>query len=139
MIEWSLSSPQSSGIAKGVKKNTKNDKIQWDGKTEKGITFDLYIVKDCNPKNSRCFTQYYASGQSPYISIPSPISGSVYYVMVYAKNGSGSFNLKANSYKCVSDSQKNQINTESVRYARLPENLKGAMEVPFPIAGFTSG
>ena len=65
-----------------------------------GNTFDLYVFKDCNPKNSYCNTRYYSYGPNAYVSVAPPSSGSTYYVMVYARSGSGNYNLKMNSYKC---------------------------------------
>ena len=80
-------------------------KIEWtmnSGSSGKsGVTaFDLYIFKDCNPKNSYCYTRYYSSGPNSYVSIPSPTAGSTYFVMIYARSGSGTYNMKMNSYKC---------------------------------------
>jgi len=63
-------------------------------------TFDLYVFKDCNPQNSYCNTRYYSYGPNAYVSVAPPSSGSTYYVMVYARSGSGNYNLKMNSYKC---------------------------------------
>jgi len=67
-----------------------------------GSTFDLYVFKDCNPKKLRCSTRYYSYGPNSHITIPSPSTGSIYYVMIYARTGSGNFHLKMNSYKCTS-------------------------------------
>jgi len=68
-------------------------------------TFDLYAFKDCNPKNASCDTEFFAYGPETFLSIDSPISGSTYYVMIYARLGSGTYNLKMNSYKCSGNRQ----------------------------------
>ncbi len=65
--------------------------------------FDLYVFKDCNPQYSYCNTNYYANGPNAYVSISNPQRGSTYYVMVYARSGSGTYNLRMNSYKCYGD------------------------------------
>jgi len=62
--------------------------------------FDIYVFKDCNPQYSYCNTNYYANGPNAYVSISNPQPGSTYYVMVYARSGSGTYNLRMNSYKC---------------------------------------
>ena len=62
--------------------------------------FDLYVFKDCNPQNSYCYTKYYSKGPDAYVSIANPQSGSTYYVMIYSRSGSGTYNLRMNSYKC---------------------------------------
>lgn len=72
--------------------------------------FDLYIFKDCNPKDTDCNTKYYSKGPNSYASVTAPSSGSIYYAMVYARSGSGTYNLKMNSYKCTVEQQdKNTI------------------------------
>jgi len=65
--------------------------------------FDIYVFKDCNPQYSYCNTNYYANGPNAYVSISNPQRGSTYYVMVYARSGSGTYNLRMNSYKCFGD------------------------------------
>ena len=65
--------------------------------------FDIYVFKDCNPQYSYCNTNYYANGPNAYVSVSNPQRGSTYYVMVYARSGSGSYNLRMNSYKCLGD------------------------------------
>lgn len=65
--------------------------------------FDIYIFKDCNPQYSYCYTNYYANGPNAYVSVANPQRGSTYYVMVYARSGSGTYNLRMNSYKCYGD------------------------------------
>lgn len=64
--------------------------------------FDLFVFKDCNPKNSKCNTNYYSYGPNSYVSIANPTPGSTYYVMANARRGSGTYSLKMNSYKCTS-------------------------------------
>ena len=64
---------------------------------------DIYVCKNCNPKNSRCYASYYARGPDAYTAITKPAPGSTYYVMLYARSGSGIYNLQMNSYKCGGD------------------------------------
>ena len=64
---------------------------------------DIYVCKNCNPKNSRCYASYYARGPDAYTAITKPTPGSTYYVMLYARSGSGIYNLQMNSYKCGGD------------------------------------
>lgn len=68
-----------------------------------GPNFDIYVFKDCNPQYSYCYTNYYANGPNAYVSISNPQRGSYYYVMVYARSGSGTYNLRMNSYKCYGE------------------------------------
>lgn len=68
-----------------------------------GPGFDIYVFKDCNPQYSYCYTNYYANGPNAYVSISNPQPGSTYYVMVYARSGSGTYNLRMNSYKCYGE------------------------------------
>lgn len=68
-----------------------------------GPNFDLYVFKDCNPQYYYCNTNYYANGPNAYVSISNPQRGSTYYVMVYARSGSGTYNLRMNSYKCYGE------------------------------------
>lgn len=65
--------------------------------------FDVYVFKDCNPQYSYCNTNYYAQGPNAYVSVSNPGRGSTYYVMIYARSGSGTYNLRMNSYKCFGD------------------------------------
>jgi hypothetical protein len=65
--------------------------------------FDLYVFRDCNPKRMHCNTRYYSHGPYSHVSILNPTTGSIYYVMVYARSGSGSYHLTMNSYKCFDD------------------------------------
>lgn len=69
-----------------------------------GSNFDVYVFKDCNPQRYRCNTNYYANGPNAYVSVSNPSRDSTYYVMVYARSGSGTYNLRMNSYKCYGDS-----------------------------------
>jgi len=62
---------------------------------------DVYVFKDCNPRNSYCYTNYYAYGPNAHVSIANPTSGSTYYVMIYARSGGGTYNIRMNSYKCT--------------------------------------
>jgi len=68
-----------------------------------GNIFDMYVFKDCNPQYSYCSTNYYANGPNAYASVANPSRGSTYYVMVYARSDSGTYNLRMNSYTCAQD------------------------------------
>ena len=100
-IEWSMSSYGSCDNGNVPIIPAESDMVSGDNSICKGSsTFDLYVFKDCNPKDSYCKTRYYSSGPNSYISINSPSTGSIYYVMVYARNGIAGYNLIMNSYKC---------------------------------------
>jgi len=99
-IEWSMSSTGSCGGNTPIIAASANDVSVDSSSCSGSSTFDLYVFKDCNPKNSYCNTRYYSYGPNSYVSITPPASGSTYYVMVYARSGSGNYNLKMNSYKC---------------------------------------
>jgi hypothetical protein len=106
-------------------------------------TFDLYVFKDCNPKNSYCSTRYYSYGPNSYVSIASPSSGSTYYVMVFARSGSGTYNLKMNSYKCTSSggtpiiaSSKSDVNTQASGASAGADDTGSGSEVSAPSAEF---
>jgi hypothetical protein len=101
-IEWSMTSSGSSngGDTPIIAASTGDTSIE-STSSSGSSTFDLYILKNCNPKNSQCRTQYYSRGPNSYVSIANPSTGSIYYAMVYARSGSGTFNLKMNSYKCT--------------------------------------
>ncbi|PKL59709.1 MAG: hypothetical protein CVV33_06445 [Methanomicrobiales archaeon HGW-Methanomicrobiales-4] len=101
-IEWSMTSSGSCGgdtpiIIASVDGNTLTGSSSNSGSS----VFDLYIFKDCNPKNSQCYSNYHSYGPNSYVSIANPSRGSIYYAMVYARTGCGTFNLKMNSYKCT--------------------------------------
>lgn len=103
-------------------------------------TFDLYIFKDCNPKTSRCTTNYYSYGPNSYAAINSPSIGSIYYVMVYARSGSGTFNLKMNSYKCSGGDTPiiaaSSGGTSQISASSQDASTVSAPEVPAPTAEF---
>lgn len=95
-IEWSMSSSGSGGSTPVI---VASDGMSVESSSY-GNAFDLYVFKDCNPKNSYCNTRHYSKGPNAYVSVAPPSSGSTYYAMVYARSGSGNYNLKMNSYKC---------------------------------------
>jgi len=87
-------------------------------------TFDLYAFKDCNPKDESCNTEFFTYGPETILSIDSPISGSTYYVMIYDRLGSGTYNLKMNSYKCSGNRQNVNgpiIKTEKATITSAPD------------------
>lgn len=118
-IEWYMSSSGSCGggdtpiVAASVDGNSISS-----SSCSGSSTFDLYVFKDCNPKYSSCNTRYYSYGPNSYVSITPPAAGSTYYVMVYARSGSGNYNLKMNSYKCS--------NTPIIVAAAAPGSLSSA-------------
>ncbi|PKL59639.1 MAG: peptidase S8/S53 subtilisin kexin sedolisin, partial [Methanomicrobiales archaeon HGW-Methanomicrobiales-4] len=138
-IEWTMNSFGSSGIGKGLEKNDKSDKKSEYRYVSKGsATFDLYVFKDCNPKYSYCYGEKYSYGPNSYVSITNPIAGSTYYVMVYARNGSGTYNLQANSYKCSGNTPIIAASAPSVRYSSVAEDSGTGPAVPAPTAEFVS-
>lgn len=86
-IEWVIDSYSSNNIIGNNKKSTTP-------------AFDLYVCENCNPKYSLCYAKYSSQYPNNYVSITPPKAGSSYYLMIYARKGSGSFTLKANSYQC---------------------------------------
>ncbi|MDD1730114.1 MAG: hypothetical protein LUQ50_13720 [Methanospirillum sp.] len=70
-----------------------------------GPDFSLYIYKDCDPRYRNCAANKAdtSSGSNKYVGITYPTTGSRYYALVYAKNGSGAYTLYARSYKCQND------------------------------------
>jgi hypothetical protein len=105
-IEWSMTSSGSCGGGNTpvIVASVGNPSIE-STDCQGSSTFDLYVFKDCNPKNSRCTTRYYSNGPNSHVSVTSPSTGSTYYVMVYARSGSGTFDIKMNSYKCTSGNE----------------------------------
>jgi|GEM_PF-632038 len=99
-IEWSMSSTGSCGGNTPIIAASINGASVDSSSCSGSSTFDLYVFKNCNPKNSYCNTRYYSYGPNSYVSITPPASGATYYVMVYARSGNGNYNLKMNSYKC---------------------------------------
>jgi hypothetical protein len=100
-IDWSMTSSGSCGGGTPIIAASAGNPSVESSSCSGSSSFDLYVFKDCNPKNSYCSTRYYSHGPNSYVSVVSPSSGSTYYVMVFARSGSGNFNLKMNSYKCT--------------------------------------
>lgn len=98
-IEWSMSSSSSGGSTPIIVASAGGSSVE--SSSYGSSTFDLYVFKNCNPRNSHCNTNYYSYGPNSYVSIANPTPGATYYVMAYARSGSGTFNLKMNSYKCT--------------------------------------
>lgn len=99
-IEWSMTSSGScGGNTPIIVASAGNPSIESSSCSGSSL-FDFYVFKDCNPKNSQCNTNYYSYGPNSYVSVANPSRGSTYYLMAYARNGSGTYNLKMNSYKC---------------------------------------
>ncbi|HWQ67672.1 MAG TPA: S8 family peptidase, partial [Methanospirillum sp.] len=138
-IEWSMNSYGSSGIAKGLNKNDKPNKKTEYSYVSKGFsTFDLYVFKDCNPKNQYCTSNYYAYGPNSYVSITPPRSGSTYYVMIYARSGSGTYTMQTNSYKCSGNTPITATSAQSVMYTSGAEGAGAGPTISVPTAQFVS-
>ncbi|MFH0966093.1 MAG: S8 family peptidase [Methanobacteriota archaeon] len=136
-IEWTMNSFGSSGIGKGLDKNDKFDKKSEYRYISKGSSsFDLYLFKDCNPKYSYCYGEKYSYGPNSYVSITNPIAGSTYYAMVYARSGSGTYNLQANSYICSGNTPIIAASAQSVRYSSGADNSGTGPAVSAPTAEF---
>lgn len=105
-IKWALSGSESCGDTPIIMATSQDQVIsqssQYTG-SYCGNNFDIYVFKNCNPRDSYCSTNYYANGPNAYVSISNPSSGSTYYVMVYARGDSGTYNLQMNSYLCSDD------------------------------------
>ena len=137
-IEWSMNSYGSSGVGKGLDKNDNSDKKAGYSFVSKGSsTFDLYIFKECNPVYRYCTVKKYSYGPGSYVSIANPTAGSTYYAMVYARNGSGTFNLQANSYKC-SNTPMMGVSVQSVQDFPGSEDTGAGLDIPVPVAEFAS-
>lgn len=104
-IEWSLTSSSSSsgGDTPVIIASADNPEVK-SSSSSGSSSFDLYVLKDCNPRTSTCSTRYFSRGPNSYVSINAPTTGSIYYVMIYASSGSATYHLKMNSYKCTSGS-----------------------------------
>jgi len=138
-IEWKMSSFGSTNAGKGFNKNDKYDKKTGYWYAGKDSTvFDLYICKDCNPKYSYCMANRYAYGPNSYVSITPPASGSTYYALVYARSGSGTFNLQANSYRCPGNSAGITASMQSVPDSQGAGDSGTGTNVPIPQAEFVS-
>jgi len=68
-------------------------KIVLDGPSASGVDFDLYIKKNSKPTTSSYDARAYTSSADETLTVSNP-SG-VYYVMVYAYKGSGSYTIQA--------------------------------------------
>ncbi|WP_319579421.1 S8 family peptidase [uncultured Methanospirillum sp.] len=134
-IEWKMSSFGSPNTGKGPNKNDKYDKKSGYSFVSKDSTvFDLYICKDCNPKYSYCMANKYAYGPNSYVSITPPASGSTYYALVYARSGSGTFNMQANSYRCPGNSPGIIASMQSFPDSNRAGDSGTGTDVPIPKA-----
>ena len=135
-IEWSVSSQgsclsgqESATLAKQEKSRENNNSCT------SAPVIDMYVCKDCNPKNSRCYTNYYVYSPDTYSSITQPSAGSTYFVMIYARSGSGIYNLQMNSYKCERNTP---VIVASAKHGTniIPDNERHDSSVPVPAAEF---
>jgi len=138
-IEWTMTSSSSSQdndipIIMASAGNPSVYSSYSDGRS----TFDLYIFKDCNPKNSRCNTRYYSYGPNSHVSVLNPSTGSIYYVMIHARAGSGTYNLKMNSYMCTSgdDPIIMASSDENIQKFEVSQDSGVGSEVSSPTADF---
>jgi hypothetical protein len=86
-IEWTMSS---SDLSRGdltpiIVASTDNPTIDSSSSSESS-KFDLYVFKDCNPRNSHCSTRYYSFGPNSRVSIQGPSTGSVYFGSRYRQS-----------------------------------------------------
>jgi hypothetical protein len=128
-IEWSEQTFGTCGSGKGLNNQGMEGIRENNNACADTSVFDIYVCKDCNPKNSYCYAQYYATGQNPYISITPPNSGSTYFVMIYARTGNGYYTLKMNSYKCPG-------NTPIIVASKDSGIFPSGKEIPVPSAEY---
>ncbi|QXO95517.1 S8 family serine peptidase [Methanospirillum purgamenti] len=128
-IEWSEQTFGTCGSGKGLNNQGMGSIRENNNACADTSVFDIYVCKDCNPKNSYCYAQYYATGQNPYISITPPNSGSTYFVMIYARTGNGYYTLKMNSYKCPG-------NTPIIVASKDSGIFPSGKEIPVPSAEY---
>jgi hypothetical protein len=132
-----MNSNPSNGVGKGLNKNNKPDKNAVYSNVLSGTAvFDMYVCQDCNPRYSYCYAKYYSYGPNSYVSITPPKAGASYYVMVYARNGSGIFTLKANSYKCPGNGMNTASSFAERSYASGSGESSTGTEIPVPPAQF---
>jgi hypothetical protein len=126
-------------VGKGWNKNIKPDKKPGNNNADKEMsTFDLYVCKDCNPKYSYCYAKYYSYSPDSYVAIAPPAAGSTYYVIVYARNGSGTFTLKATSYKCSVNNPVIAASSGAFMYSLAAGDSGTGSDIPVPTAEFVS-
>jgi hypothetical protein len=139
-IEWSLTSSGSCGGGNSPIIAASEPSIE--SACSGSSSFDLYVFKDCNPKISYCSTRYYSYGPNAHVAIAPPVSGSTYYVMAYARSGSGNYNLKMNSYKCSGGGGSGPIIAASIDGAPMTspsaDDTGSGSEVSAPTADFIS-
>jgi len=143
-IEWSMTASSSGGggdvpiIAASI-----DDTPAASSSSSSSPTFDLYIFKDCNPKNYRCNTNYYSYGPNSHVSIASPSTGSIYYAMIYARSGSGTFTMNMKSYKCTSGDNpiiaaiSSAISGDDSQASTSVDDTRSGSEVSAPTADIT--
>lgn len=136
-IEWSLSVSGACGNGQGLTTAVQAGGLQNMNNACAGSSvFDLYVCRDCNPQNSRCYASYYAYGPNAYTSVQQPSSGSTYFVMVYARSGNGVYTLRMNSYKCPRNTPIIVASAEQGIQMTGTESGSSAPSIPVPSAEF---
>jgi len=136
-IEWSLSVSGACGSGQGLTTAVQAGGLQNMNNACTGSSvFDLYVCRDCNPQNSRCYASYYAYGPNPYISVQQPAAGSTYFVMVHARSGNGVYTLRMNSYKCPGNTPIIVASAEQGIKMTGTESGSSAPSIPVPSAEF---
>ncbi len=102
-IEWILSGPCGDQVIPMAMMSA--DQVSTMRRGYCGSDFSLYVYKDCDPRYSNCAATRAdtSSGSNKYVGITYPSTGSRYYALIYAKNGSGAYTLHARSYRCQDD------------------------------------
>ncbi|HOJ97203.1 MAG TPA: S8 family serine peptidase [Methanospirillum sp.] len=136
-IEWSLTVRGTCGAGQGIATAAKAGGLKDNNNACAGSSvFDLYVCRDCNPQNSRCYANYYAYGPNAYTSITKPASGSTYFVMIYATSGNGMYDLQMNSYKCAGNTPIIVASTEQGMQMAGTESGAYPSSIPVPSAEF---
>ncbi len=136
-IEWSLMVRGTCGAGQGIATAAKAGGLKDNNNACAGSSvFDLYVCRDCNPQNSRCYANYYAYGPNAYTSITKPASGSTYFVMIYATSGNGMYDLQMNSYKCAGNTPIIVASTEQGMQMAGTESGAYPSSIPVPSAEF---
>ena len=136
-IEWSLTVRGTCGAGQGIATAAKTGGLKDNNNACAGSSvFDLYVCRDCNPQNSRCYANYYAYGPNAYTSITKPASGSTYFVMIFARSGNGMYDLQMNSYKCTGNTPIIVASAEQGMQMAGTDSGVSPASIPVPTAEF---
>lgn len=108
-----------------------------------GPDLDMYVYMACNPKYSPCVASAANTGlgTNAYIGLSHPDEKILYYVKVYGKRGSGSYQLTARSYIgeeiMIAGIRPSEYDgyIASVTDVRAPDDLN--MTIPVPPTAYT--